>query len=147
MSNAFCARLPESITDEQLEKVVKWAHDAFVKTDVVMAGDGAIQLLAVRKEPKTAREFQRNLRTNLVNWGVSLPSKQAGWLQLSSEQKYSEMLRPPGQQKRSAEDTSESEAASGDASSPQSYIDSAIQRNHDFGVKSLQLPANLLTVK
>ena len=67
-SPAFIAKLPEIITDEQLEKRVRWAKSTSVKSDVIMAKDGAMQLICFRKEPQSTRQYQRLLRTLMVKW-------------------------------------------------------------------------------
>ena len=78
---AFVADMPD-MTGEQMEKLYAWGKSSCEQFDVHMQDGGAMTLVAVRKKSASQREHQRLLRTNLQNWGVSLPAKQAGWLRL-----------------------------------------------------------------
>ena len=78
------ADLPE-LTTEQLAKLYVWGQASCEHFDVRMNGDGTMALDARRKRPDTARGHMRLLRTNLINWGVSLPMKQSGWLRVISD--------------------------------------------------------------
>ncbi len=73
-SVAFCAQLPECISDVQMEKVFGWAKSTCVKGDVVMS-NGSMYLIAIRQEAKTLREWQRLIHTNLKNWKVAMPAQ------------------------------------------------------------------------
>ena len=123
----FVATLPASMTDDQLLKVVEWSKQACVKSDVTMRCDGRCELVAESKKKKTAREFQRNIRTNMLNWGMDLPSKQTGWLRIVSEEEFNDILRPSPRIIR--KDNHDSET-------------SPVMRQP---YKGLQLPVNLLT--
>ena len=83
-SNRFEADLPE-LTPDQLTKLYTWGSTACEHFDIRMNADMTMVLLATRKKSDTARSHQRMLRTNLLNWGVSLPSKQHGWLRLQPD--------------------------------------------------------------
>ena len=80
-SNAFAADLP-ALSEEQLEKLYVWGRGSCDKFDVHLHSDTTMTLTAVRKKDGTARDHQRLIRTNLINWGVALPHKQTGWLRL-----------------------------------------------------------------
>ena len=82
-SKAFVADLPD-MSEEQLAKLYAWGQSC-EQFDVHMQDGGAMTLVAVRKKCGTARDHMRLLRTNLQNWGVVLPTKQAGWLRLVDE--------------------------------------------------------------
>ena len=92
----FDASLPEAMTDEQLERLVKWGKESCEKSDLFMK-EGKLHLIAIRKEPKTARQFQSLLRTSLSNWGVELPSKMVGWLELVSPKDFETRRQEPYQ--------------------------------------------------
>ena len=81
----FEADLPE-LTDGQLEKLFAWGQNSCEAFDVRMNGDMTMVLLATRKKPGSVRDHMRLLRTNLLNWGVTLPTKQVGWLRLLSDE-------------------------------------------------------------
>ena len=83
-SRAFCADLPD-MSAEALEKLYTWGKNNCERTDVSMAANGNLILVALRKKQGTARDHQRNLRTLLQNWGVELPQRQPGWLRLIDE--------------------------------------------------------------
>ena len=138
-----------------MEKVFKWSKDTCVKSDVVMK-DVRMELLVVRKEPKSAREYQRLLRTQFVNWNIQMPQKMVGWLRLIAEGEYEAMRRPPGRKASddiSEEDvaTSEEEEKSGGeekseraAPTKQCYPSIDTSRVKPIG-PCLRLPENLLT--
>ena len=50
-----------------------------------MKPDMSMALLATRKKAGSVRDHTRLLRTNLLNWGVVLPTKQLGWLRLITD--------------------------------------------------------------
>jgi len=83
-SKAFIADLPD-LTAEQLGKLYTWGQSSCEQFDVHTREDSSMMLVAVRKKPGSARDHQRLLRTNLVNWGVNLPAKQSGWLRLAPD--------------------------------------------------------------
>ena len=80
-SKSFEADLPE-LTEEQLMKLYTWGQSSCEAFDVRMHEDMTMVLLATRKKSGSVRDHMRLLRTNLVNWGVTLPTKQVGWLRL-----------------------------------------------------------------
>ena len=80
-SNSFEADLPE-LTPEQLTKLYAWGHSSCDHWDLRMNPDMSMVLLATRKKQDNVRGHMRLLRTNLINWGVALPTKQKGWLRL-----------------------------------------------------------------
>ena len=84
-SNTFEADLPE-LSPEQLSKLYTWGQTSCDTFDLRMNSDMSMVLFARRRKAGTVRDFQRLLRTNLINWGVSLPTKQVGWLRLISEE-------------------------------------------------------------
>ena len=92
----FDASLPEAMTDEQLERLVTWAKETCQKSDLYMK-EGKLHLIAIRKEPKTARQFQSLLRTSLSHWGGELPSKMVGWLELVSPKDFETRRQEPYQ--------------------------------------------------
>ena len=92
-SKAFIARLPE-MTDEQCARVVEWAKETCVKSDLVMDKEGALQLIAIRAREKSARQLMGLLKTNFKNWNIT-SVKQSGWLKLIEENRYEE-FRAPG---------------------------------------------------
>ena len=98
-SNTFEAALPE-LSSEQLSKLYTWGQTSCDTFDLRMNSDMTMVLSATRKKTDTARGHMRLLRTNLVNWGVSLPTKQVGWLRLRTEES-----RAPSVEDRAAEAT------------------------------------------
>ena len=80
-SQHFEADLPE-LTDGQLEKLFAWGQNSCEHLDVRMKPDMSMMLIATRKKQDSVRGHMRLLRTNLLNWGVALPTKQLGWLRL-----------------------------------------------------------------
>ena len=84
-SQHFEADLPE-LTEAQLEKLYAWGKSSCEAFDVRMNGDMTMVLLATRKKPGSVRDHMRLLRTNLINWGVTLPTKQVGWLRLVTDE-------------------------------------------------------------
>ena len=92
----FDATLPESMTDDHLERMFNWAKETCKSSDVYMR-EGKLHLIATRKEPKTVRQFQSLLRTSLSNWGVELPAKMSGWLELVSQEDFEKRRQEPYQ--------------------------------------------------
>ena len=84
-SHKFEADLPE-LTEAQLEKLYGWGKSSCEAFDVRMNGDMSMVLIATRKKQDSVRGHMRLLRTNLLNWGVSLPNKQMGWLRLFADE-------------------------------------------------------------
>ena len=62
--------------------------------DVRMNGDMTMVLLATRKKSGSVRDHMRLLRTNLINWGVALPTKQKGWLRVVTDEGNSDGAAP-----------------------------------------------------
>ena len=83
-SKSFEADLPE-MTEEQLSKLYLWGQSSCEAFDARMNRDMTMIIVATRKKTGTVRDHMRLLRTNLLNWGVSLPSKQVGWLRLVTD--------------------------------------------------------------
>ena len=83
-SMSFEADLPE-LNEDQLAKLYTWGQTSCDKCDVSMNPDMSLVLIATRKKAGSARDHMRLLRTNLINWGVALPMKQAGWLRIIPE--------------------------------------------------------------
>ena len=79
------------MTDEQSEKLFAWATNFGEMFDFVKDQSGCIRMLVQTKQPHTQRACQRSLRTNLLNYGVSLPAKQEGWLNTFDENEYDRM--------------------------------------------------------
>ena len=94
-SCAFIADLPEAMSAETLERLYAWGKSSCEKFDVHMHENGTMALVVVRKKPGTARDHQRNLRTLLQNWGVSLPQRQSGWLRIIDETDASSVEQAP----------------------------------------------------
>ena len=84
-SKSFEADLPE-LTEGQLEKLYAWGQSSCEHLDVRMKPDMSMVLIATRKKQDSVRGHMRLLRTNLLNWGVSLPNKQMGWLRLVADE-------------------------------------------------------------
>ena len=124
-SHHFEADIPE-LSESQLEKLYAWGKSSCEKFDVRMNGDMSMVLIATRKKAGTVRDHMRLLRTNLLNWGVSLPSKQVGWLRLVTDDGNSAEMDGAGK-----------EAAHAANSATQSVP----QTSH-----RLVLPKNLLTI-
>ena len=80
-SKSFEADLPE-LNEGQLEKLYAWGQNSCEHLDVWMKPDMSMMLIATRKKQDSVRGHMRLLRTNLLNWGVALPTKQVGWLRL-----------------------------------------------------------------
>jgi hypothetical protein len=83
-AKSFEADLPE-LNEDQLCKLYKWGQTSCEKCDVRMNRDMTLLLVASRKKAGSVRDHMRLLRTNLINWGVALPMKQAGWLRIIPE--------------------------------------------------------------
>ena len=94
-SCAFVADLPEAMSVDALERLYAWGKSSCEKFDVHMHENGTMALVVVRKKPGTARDHQRNLRTLLQNWGVSLPQRQSGWLRIIDETDASSVEQTP----------------------------------------------------
>ena len=124
-SKSFEADLPE-LTPEQLTKLYAWGQSSCEHLDVRMRPDMSMVLTATRKKQDSVRGHMRLLRTNLLNWGVSLPSKQVGWLRLVTDDGNSAEMDGAGKEA--------AQAAS-------SAIQSVPQTSH-----RLVLPKNLLTI-
>ena len=124
-SHHFEADIPE-LSESQLEKLYAWGKSSCENFDVRMNGDMSMVLIATRKKAGTVRDHMRLLRTNLLNWGVSLPSKQVGWLRLVTDDGNSAEMEGAGK-----------EAAHAASSATQSVP----QTSH-----RLVLPKNLLTI-
>ena len=84
-SKTFEADLPE-LTPEQLTKLYAWGQSSCEHLDIRMKPDMTMVLVATRKKAGSVRDHMRLLRTNLINWGVTLPTKQVGWLRLLSDE-------------------------------------------------------------
>ena len=84
-SKSFEADLPE-LTEEQLMKLYTWGQSSCEAFDVRMHEDMSMVLIATRKKQDSVRGHMRLLRTNLLNWGVSLQNKQMGWLRLVADE-------------------------------------------------------------
>ena len=81
-SNAFMVYLPSSTTEQQLEKILCWSNNTCERSDLVLSQNGEIKLIAVRKEAKSLRTFQRLLSTNFANWGFKSKDLKKGWIKL-----------------------------------------------------------------
>ena len=92
-SQSFEADLPE-LTEDQLTKLYAWGQSSCEHVDVRMKPDMSMALLATRKKSGSVRDHMRLLRTNLVNWGVTLPSKQKGWLRIVTDEGNSDGAAP-----------------------------------------------------
>ena len=76
-SKSFEADLPD-MTEEQLSKLYLWGKSSCEAFDARMNRDMTMIIVATRKKAGTVRDHMRLLRTNLLNWGVSLPSNKSG---------------------------------------------------------------------
>ena len=126
-SHHFEADIPE-LTEAQLEKLYAWGKSSCEAFDLRMNGDMSMVLIARRKKAGSVRDHMRLLRTNLINWGVALPTKQLGWLRLITDKGNS-----------SQRDGGDKE----DADAPSNQF-----RNvpHTSYCSVLTLPPNLLTI-
>ena len=97
-SHKFEADLPE-LTENQLAKLYAWGQSSCEAFDLRMNPNMSMMLVATRKKAGTVRDHMRLLRTNLLNWGVSLPDKQMGWLRLVDEKPQSTGFTTASQQK------------------------------------------------
>ena len=84
LSCSFVADLPP-LTETQLEKLHTWIQKSCMTGDVHLNRDGSMKLVCTRSKAVDKRQHQRTLRTNLLNWGVELVSRQADWLRLVDE--------------------------------------------------------------
>ena len=127
----FCATLPE-LTDEQFEKIRKWANETSVKSDFLLNKNG-IQLICIRNDTSTkdARSYMRLLRTNLKNWDVEMASKQVGWLKCITVEEYDAMKQEVYEKPSAIE-----------AARP---CEPLIVRAKPYQSSGLKLPVNLLT--
>ena len=89
-STSFTADLPDDMTGEQFEKLYAWGKSCCEHFDVRRQEDGTMLLDVVRKKSGTTRDHMRLLKTNLKNWGINLPTKQAGWLRLVDDSSVAE---------------------------------------------------------
>ena len=119
-----------TLTPEQLTKLAAWGQSSCESFDEQMNQNGTMVLLATRKKNDTVRGHMRLLRTNLVNLGMVLPSKQVGWLRLNTDGHAD------------SQDSVATKAKDPSASDPK---DSAPRRQYQFQ-SGLSLPENLLTV-
>ena len=117
------------LTESQLEKLYAWGKSSCEAFDLRMNGDMSMVLIATRKKQDSVRGHMRLLRTNLLNWGVALPTKQVGWLRLMMDEGNSAEMNG---------------AASKESADAQS---NPIQKMPHTSHRSfLTLPPNLLTV-
>ena len=116
------------LTDGQLEKLYAWGKSSCEAFDVRMNGDMTMVLLATRKKSGSVRDHMRLLRTNLLNWGVALPTKQLGWLRLTTDKGKSTQM-----------DGGDKEAAD----APSNPIQNMPHTSHR---SFLTLPPNMLTI-
>ena len=123
-SKSFEADLP-GLTEGQLEKLYAWGQSSCEHLDVRMRPDMSMVLTATRKKAGNVRDHMRLLRTNLINWGVALPTKQKGWLRLVTDEGNSDGAAPEA------------------ADAPSNPIQNMPQTSHR---SLLTLPPNLLTV-
>ena len=127
-SHHFEADIPE-LSESQVEKLYAWGKSSCEKFDVRRNGDMSMVLIATRKKQDSVRGHMRMLRTNLLNWGVNLPTKQVGWLRLIMDEGNSaEMNGAAGKEA---------------ADAPSNPIQNMPQTSYRF---LLTLPPNLLTV-
>ena len=124
-SKSFEADLPE-LTPDQLTKLYAWGQSSCEHLDVRMKPDMTMVLVATRKKAGSVRDNMRLLRTNLLNWGVSLPAKQLGWLRLITDKGNSAQMKGAGREAAHA-------ATSANGTTPQAS-------------SCLVLPQNLLTI-
>ena len=94
-SSALVADLPDDMSPEALERLYAWGKSSCEEFDVHMNANGTMALVVVRKKPGTARDHQRNLRTLLQKWAVSLPQRQSGWLRIIDETDASSVEQAP----------------------------------------------------
>ena len=127
-SHHFEPDLPE-LTEAQLETLYAWGKSSCEAFDVRMNGDMSMMLIATRKKQDSVRCHMRLLRTNLLNWGVALPTKQVGWLRLMMDEGNSaEMNGAAGKEA---------------ADAPSNPIQNMPHTSHR---SFLTLPPNLLTI-
>ena len=125
-SKRFEADLPD-MTEEQLSKLYLWGKSSCEHMDFRIKPDMSIVLIATRKKQDSVRGHMRLLRTNLLNWGVTLPTKQLGWIRLT-----------PDKCKSAQRDGGDKEA-----DAPSNPFQNMPQTSH---CSLLTLPLNLLTV-
>ena len=89
LSCSYVADLP-ALSDTQLEKLYGWIKKSCKAGDVHLNQDGSMQLFCTRSgKAVDKRQHQRTLRTNLMNWGVDLATRQTDWLRLIDEEAVS----------------------------------------------------------
>ena len=126
-SHHFEADLVE-LTEAQLEKLYAWGKSSCEAFDVCMNGDMSMVLTATRKKQDSVRGHMRLLRTNLLNWGVALPTKQVGWLRLIMDEGNAADMNGAGKEA---------------ADAPSNPIQNMPHTSHR---SFLTLPPNLLTI-
>ena len=126
-SKRFEADLPE-LSPEQLTKLYAWGQSSCEHLDVRMKPDMTMVLVATRMKAGSVRDNMRLLRTNILNWGVALPTKQLGWLRLITDKG-----------KSAQKDGGDKEAAD----APSNPIQTAPQTSC---CSVITLPPNLLTI-
>lgn len=89
-STCFIATLP-TMEDTSFDKLYHWSKTQCVRADFVRSPDGCMRMVVERKAPNSVRGFQKMLRTNLRNYGVSLPDKMDSWLKLVEPDEYQPM--------------------------------------------------------
>ncbi len=86
MACSFVAELP-SLTETQLVKLHAWIQKSCKEGDVHLNPDGTMKLVCTRRKSGEKRQHQRVLRTNLINWGVTLEDRQTDWLHLIDDKR------------------------------------------------------------
>ena len=125
-SCSFVAEL-HPLSEIQLVKLHAWIQKSCKTGDVHLNPDGTMKLVCTRRKASDKRQHQRALRTNLVNWGVTMEDRQSDWLHLIDDKLKQE----------DAESGKETEEEA--PGSPRKLF----ERNAEY-VK-LPLPENLLT--
>ena len=91
-SCAFQATLLGNLPNAALESINKWGRDTFGAFSIETCSD-ATAIVAIRDTPKTTRQFQTLLLTNLNHWGIDIPVKRRmGWLSLLTLDEAKETL-------------------------------------------------------
>ena len=124
-SKSFETDLPE-LAEGQLEKLYAWGQSSCEHLDVRMKPDMSMMLIATRKKQDSVRGHMRLRRTNVLNWGVALPTKQVGWLRLVMDEGNSADMNGAGKEAAHA-------ATSANGATPKAS-------------SCLVLPQNLLTI-
>ena len=96
---AFVADIPATLSDEALAKIYTWSRDKFERRDIAQHEDGSYVLGALVPEGqnKNVRDWQRLIRTNLLNWGVEMPKQQKGWLRAVTLEQYESLVTNCGE--------------------------------------------------